>query len=143
MRLLQATGNEVEREYYVNDAGSQIGRFADSIAARMRGTEPPEDGYAGDYVAEVAERLAADGVDPGDRETLELRGIELMLEEIRGTLGRFGVNFDNWFSERSVYAKGEVDEVARRAGEARPHLPPRRRALAADAPTSATTRTGS
>jgi arginyl-tRNA synthetase len=111
VRLLQAVGDEVEREYYVNDAGSQIGRFADSIAARMRGEEPPEDGYAGEYVTEVAERLAADGVDPGDRETLEVRGIELMLEEVRETLERFGVRFDTWFSERSVYAKGEVDEA--------------------------------
>jgi arginyl-tRNA synthetase len=111
VRLLQAVGNEVKREYYVNDAGTQISRFADSIAARMRGEEPPEDGYAGGYVTEVAGRLAADGVDPGDRETLELRGIELMLEEIRRTLDRFGVSFDNWFSERSVYAKGEVDEA--------------------------------
>jgi arginyl-tRNA synthetase len=111
VRLLQATGDEVQREYYVNDAGSQIGRFADSIAARMRGEEPPEDGYAGAYVSEVAERLAAEGVDPGDRETLELRGIELMLAEIGQTLERFGVHFDNWFSERSVYAKGEVDEA--------------------------------
>ena len=111
VRLLQAAGDVVEREYYVNDAGSQITRFADSIAARMRGEEPPEDGYAGEYVTEVAERLAADGVDPGDRETLELRGIELMLDEVRGTLERFGVRFDTWFSERSVYAKGEVDEA--------------------------------
>jgi arginyl-tRNA synthetase len=111
VRLLQAAGNEVKREYYVNDAGSQIGRFADSIAARMRGEEPPEDGYAGEYVSEIASRLQADGVDPGDRETLERRGIELMLEEVNRTLERFGVHFDNWFSERSVYAKGEVDEV--------------------------------
>jgi arginyl-tRNA synthetase len=111
VRLLQAAGDEVEREYYVNDAGSQIGRFADSIAARMRGEEPPEDGYAGSYVTEVAERLAADGVAPGDRETLELRGIELMLDEVRQTLERFGVRFDNWFSERSVYANGEVEEA--------------------------------
>ena len=111
VRLLKAAGDEVEREYYVNDAGSQITRFADSIAARMRGTEPPEDGYAGAYVTEVAERLAADGVDPDDRESLELRGIELMLDEVRGTLERFGVSFDTWFSERSVYANGEVDEA--------------------------------
>jgi len=111
VRLLQAAGNEVQREYYVNDAGSQIGRFADSIAARMRGEEPPEDGYAGSYVTEVGERLAAEGVDPGDRETLEVRGIELMLEEVGRTLERFGVHFDSWFSERSVYAKGEVDAV--------------------------------
>jgi arginyl-tRNA synthetase len=111
VRLLQAAGDEVQREYYVNDAGSQIGRFADSIAARMRGEEPPEDGYAGEYVTEVADRLKAEGVDPGDREALELRGIEAMLEEIRKTLDRFGVHFDNWFSERSVYANGEVEEA--------------------------------
>jgi arginyl-tRNA synthetase len=111
VRLLRAAGDEVEREYYVNDAGSQVGRFADSIAARMRGEEPPEDGYAGDYVTEVAARLTAEGVDPGDREALELHGIESMLEEIRKTLDRFGVRFDNWFSERSVYANGEVEEA--------------------------------
>jgi arginyl-tRNA synthetase len=109
VRLLEAAGHEVQREYYVNDAGSQIGRFADSIAARMRGTEPPEDGYAGEYVTEIAERLAAEGVDPGDRETLERRGIDAVLDEVRRTLERFGVRFDNWFSERGLYAKREVD----------------------------------
>jgi arginyl-tRNA synthetase len=111
VRLLQAAGDQVQREYYVNDAGSQIGRFADSIAARMRGEEPPEDGYAGEYVTEVAARLKAEGVDPGDREAVELRGIAAMLEEIRKTLDRFGVRFDQWFSERSVYANGEVEEA--------------------------------
>jgi arginyl-tRNA synthetase len=111
VRLLEAAGHEVQREYYVNDAGSQIGRFADSIAARMRGEEPPEDGYAGEYVTEIAARLRADGVDADDREALEQRGIETMLEELRQTLERFGVRFDNWFSERSVYDKGEVETV--------------------------------
>jgi arginyl-tRNA synthetase len=111
VRLLEAAGHEVEREYYVNDAGSQVGRFADSIAARMRGEEPPEDGYAGEYVGEIAERLRAEGVDPSDREALEQRGIEEMLTGIRRTLERFGVHFDTWFSERSVYAKGEVESA--------------------------------
>jgi len=110
-RLLQAAGHEVEREYYVNDAGSQVGRFADSLAARMRGEEPPEDGYAGEYVGEIATRLQAEGVDPSDRETLEKRGIEEVLKEVAGSLERFGVHFDNWFSERSLYAKGEVDQA--------------------------------
>jgi arginyl-tRNA synthetase len=110
-RLLEAAGHEVQREYYVNDAGAQIGLFADSIAARMRGEEPPEDGYAGEYVAELAERIAAEGVDATDREALGRRGVELMLEEVGGTLERFGVRFDNWFSERSLYAKGEVEEA--------------------------------
>jgi arginyl-tRNA synthetase len=110
-RLLQAAGHAVEREYYVNDAGSQIGRFADSLAARMRGEEPPEDGYAGEYVGEIAARLQAEGVDPTDRETLEKRGIEEVLKEVADSLERFGVHFDNWFSERSLYAKGEVDQA--------------------------------
>jgi arginyl-tRNA synthetase len=109
VRLLDAVGHEVKREYYVNDAGSQIGRFAGSIAARMRGEEPPEDGYAGGYVAEIAERLSAEGVEPGDREQLERRGIEEMLKEAEETLERFGVRFDSWFSERSLYAEGEVE----------------------------------
>jgi arginyl-tRNA synthetase len=110
VRLLQAAGHEVQREYYINDAGSQIDRFADSIAARMVGEEPPEDGYAGEYVTEIAERLRGEGVDPEDRETVKKRGIELMIEGVRETLERFGVHFDNWFSERSVYEKGEVEE---------------------------------
>jgi arginyl-tRNA synthetase len=109
VRLLEAAGQEVAREYYVNDAGSQIERFAESIAARMRGEDPPEDGYAGEYVTELAERLRADGVDPGDLETLRGRGVELMLDGMRETLARFGVSFDNFFSERSLYEKGEVD----------------------------------
>jgi arginyl-tRNA synthetase len=111
VRLLAAAGHEVEREYYVNDAGSQVTRFADSLADRMRGEEPPEDGYAGEYVTEIAERLRAEGVDPGDRGTLERRGVEEVLGETRASLERFGVEFDTWFSERGVYAKGEVDEA--------------------------------
>ena len=69
-RLLELAGHEVEREYYVNDIGTQIELFARSIAARMRGDEPPEDGYQGDYVAELAERLAARALDASDLEAL-------------------------------------------------------------------------
>jgi arginyl-tRNA synthetase len=110
VRLLQAAGHDVQREYYINDAGSQIDRFADSIAARMVGEEPPEDGYAGEYVTEIAERLRGEGIDPADRDAVKARGIELMIAGVRETLERFGVHFDNWFSERSVYKKGEVEE---------------------------------
>jgi arginyl-tRNA synthetase len=109
VRLLDAVGHDVQREYYVNDAGSQIGRFADSIAARMAGEEPPEDGYAGEYVTEIAEQLRGEGVEPADREALGARGIELVLDGVRRTLERFGVRFDNFFSERGLYAEGEVD----------------------------------
>jgi arginyl-tRNA synthetase len=109
VRLLEAVGHEVEREYYVNDAGSQVGRFADSIAARMTATAPPEDGYEGEYVAELGERIAAEGIEPSDREAVGRRGIELMLEEVGRTLERFGVRYDTWFSERSLYERGEVE----------------------------------
>ena len=110
VRLLQAAGHEVEREYYVNDAGAQIARFADSIAARMEGREPPEDGYGGDYVVELAERLAAEGLGPDDREALGRRGVELMLEGVRATLERFAVPaYDTWFHERDLYSRGEVE----------------------------------
>lgn len=108
-RLLEAVGHEVEREYYVNDAGAQIGRFADSIAARMADEEPPEGGYGGEYVSALAEEVAAEGLDPADREALGLRGIELMLETVRTTLERFGVEIDIWTSERALYARGEVE----------------------------------
>jgi arginyl-tRNA synthetase len=109
VRLLEAVGHRVEREFYVNDAGAQIGRFADSIAARMVGSEPPEGGYEGDYVAELAERIAAEGLDPSDREALGRRGIELMLAGVEATLERFGVRFDTWFHERDLYDRGEVE----------------------------------
>jgi arginyl-tRNA synthetase len=109
VRLLEATGHEVEREFYVNDAGGQVGRFAASIAARMLGEEIPEDGYEGAYVAELGERISAEGIDPADLEAVGNRGIELVLEGVRGTLDRFGVRFDNWFSERDLYSRGEVE----------------------------------
>ena len=54
-RMLEHSGHTVEREYYLNDAGTQVGLFARSVAARMAGEEPPEDGYAGEYVVELAD----------------------------------------------------------------------------------------
>jgi arginyl-tRNA synthetase len=109
VRLLEATGLDVQREFYVNDAGGQIERFAASIAARMRGEEPPEDGYKGEYVGELGSRIAAEGIDAGDLAAIGLRGVELNLVGMRATLDRFGVRFDKWFSERDLYGRGEVD----------------------------------
>ena len=142
VRLLEAVGHEVEREFYVNDAGGQIERFAASIAARMRGEEPPEDGYDGEYVVDLGERIAAEGIDPGDLEAIGRRGVELMLENVRGTLDRFGVRFDNWFSERDLYSRGEVDAAlgAARAARATPTAAKTRSGCARRP--SATTRTG-
>ena len=111
VRLLEAVGHEVEREFYVNDAGGQIERFAASIAARMRGEEPPEDGYRGEYVDELAERIAAEGTESDELEAIGRRGVELVLAGVRATLDRFGVGFDSWFSERDLYSRGEVESA--------------------------------
>jgi arginyl-tRNA synthetase len=81
-RLLEATGNEVGREYYYNDSGAQMDRFRGSVEAVRRGEEPPEDGYRGTYV----EELAALKGDP----------VPLMLKEIEGSLERFRIHFDSW-----------------------------------------------
>jgi len=81
-RLLQFAGHDVEREYYYNDSGAQMAKFRDSVEAIRRGEEPPEDGYRGDYVAELA---AQDG-DP----------VPKMLERIEATLERFRIHFDSW-----------------------------------------------
>jgi arginyl-tRNA synthetase len=109
VRLLEAAGHEVQREFYVNDAGGQIERFAASITARMKGEEPPEDGYGGDYVIDLGRQIASEGIEADDLATIGTRGVELILAQVRGTLDRFGVRFDNWFSERDLYRRGEVD----------------------------------
>jgi arginyl-tRNA synthetase len=108
-RILALAGHEVQREYYVNDKGGQVRRFAESIAARMTGAEPPEDGYAGAYVEGVARELADAGADPADLDALERLGAERMREAAQATLERFGVGYDNWFSERSLYETGKVE----------------------------------
>jgi arginyl-tRNA synthetase len=109
VRLLEAAGHEVQREFYVNDAGGQIERFAASIAARMKGEEPPEDGYNGDYVIDLGRQIADEGIEVDDLKAIGSRGVELILASVRGTLDRFGVRFDNWFSERDLYSRGEVE----------------------------------
>ena len=119
-RLLEAIGHDVGREYYSNDIGGQMDRFGKSIAATITGSEPPEDGYEGDYVAELGERLAAEGVDPSDPDALAKRGAELMIESIRETLLRYGVEFDTWSSQRSFEESGAVEAVIdelRKAGK--------------------------
>ena len=94
-RLLSFAGHEVEREYYYNDAGAQMELFQASVGAVRRGEEPPEDGYRGDYVAELA---ALDG-DP----------VPHMLENIEATLERFRIHFDTW--ERQSSVEVEVPEA--------------------------------
>ena len=118
-RVLTFAGHRVAREYYLNDAGGQIRLFGESIAARMTGAEVPEGGYEGDYVRALGERVAAEGIDPADREALSRRGVELMVESIAATLSRFRVEFDRWSSERDLHEAGAIEaaiDTLREAG---------------------------
>jgi arginyl-tRNA synthetase len=87
-RLLAFVGHDVEREYYYNDAGSQMERFRASVEARRRGEEPPEGGYRGAYVAELA-------AIPGDP-------VPHMLERIEATLTRFRIHVDTWVRQSEL-----------------------------------------
>ncbi len=109
VRLLAAVGHQVEREYYINDAGSQITKFAESISARIKDEPLPEDGYQGEYVVELAKEIAAEGIDPDDLAAVGDRGIALMIDQVRATLERFGVVMDTWFSERTLVEKGDAE----------------------------------
>ncbi|UJA20653.1 arginine--tRNA ligase [Thermoleophilia bacterium SCSIO 60948] len=117
-RLLEFSGQTIEREYLLNDAGGQVERFAASIAARMRGEEPPEDGYSGAYVAELADELRAAGASPDDDpDELARLGTEAMRERIAATLERFGIVFDTWFSERELHERGGVEAAVEKLRE--------------------------
>ena len=108
-RLLEFSGHEVEREYYMNDAGAQVRLFAESVAARMRGDQLPEGGYEGDYIGELAEELAAKGFAADDLDTIEREGIETMRGRIAASLERYRVVYDTWFSERSLRESGALE----------------------------------
>lgn len=121
-RLMVASGAEVTREYYFNDHGSQIDRFARSLLARARGEEAPEDGYGGQYIADIAERVRADAAAAGDPDPLTLpedeaceafraRGVELMFAEIKERLRSFRSEFDVFFHEDSLHNSGAVDKA--------------------------------
>ena len=108
-RILAFHGHAVEREYYINDQGGQIERFAESIGARGRGEEPPPDGYQGEYVIGLANEI--EGAGRLERGALARRGVELMLESIRATLDRARVSFDSFFSERTLHESGALDRA--------------------------------
>jgi arginyl-tRNA synthetase len=110
-RALEFVGHPVEREYYVNDRGGQIDRFAASIAAHMRGEPVPEDGYEGDYVNEIAKVLGQEGIDAADLESVARRGVALMVSAAEETLKRYGVVFDSWASERALHESGAIERA--------------------------------
>ena len=121
---LGAAGYTVEREYYVNDAGTQTDHFGETLYARYqqlvgRDVELPKDGYPGAYMVDLAKQVQAMHADaflrpPGGPTPPEIGalGIELMTAGIRATLESFGVVYDRWYSERSLYDPGGAYETA-------------------------------
>jgi arginyl-tRNA synthetase len=116
-RILEFAGHSVTREYYVNDRGGQIDRFAASIAARMKDEPVPEDGYEGEYVIEIARSLEQEGISPDDLDDVGRRGIALMLAAAEETLRRYDVVFDAWSSERALHESGVVERDLNQARE--------------------------
>jgi arginyl-tRNA synthetase len=122
-RLLEVSGADVTREYYINDAGAQIDRFARSLQAAAAGRPVPEDGYGGTYVADIAAQVVAEAPDVLGRDDAEQvavfrdRGVALMLDEIRRSMEDFGVDFDVWFSEKSLHDSGALQKALARLRE--------------------------
>ncbi|WP_432493460.1 arginine--tRNA ligase [Kineococcus auxinigenes] len=122
-RILTAAGAQVTREYYFNDHGAQIDRFARSLLAAAHGEPTPEDGYGGAYVGEIAQQVLARV--PGlleqsreqQQEAFRREGVELMFTEIKKTLADFGVEFDVYFHEDSLHTSGAVERAVERLRE--------------------------
>jgi arginyl-tRNA synthetase len=116
--LLEAQGHKVTREFYYNDAGAQIDKLAWSVQARARGIRPgqagwPEEGYAGEYIEDIAREYLAEGRDSADLEAIRKFAVTYLRGEQDRDLEAFGVKFDVYYLESSLYAEGKVDETVR------------------------------
>ncbi|MCT1412211.1 arginine--tRNA ligase [Corynebacterium sanguinis] len=116
-RVLEAAGAEVTREYYFNDHGGQIDRFARSLVAAAKGEPTPQDGYGGAYISEIAAGVvdkhegALEGTDAEVQETFRAAGVDMMFAHIKRSLADFGVEFDVYFHENSLFESGAVDKA--------------------------------
>lgn len=122
-RLLSTQGADVVREYYFNDHGAQIDRFANSLIAAAKGEPTPEDGYAGSYIADIAARVlqqAPDALSQPDaqqHETFRAVGVDLMFDHIKTSLHEFGTDFDVYTHEDSMHTSGRVEQAIARLRE--------------------------
>jgi arginyl-tRNA synthetase len=112
--LLEAQGHAVTREFYYNDAGAQIQNLALSVQARARGLAPgapgwPVDGYAGEYIADIAKEIA----DANDLDAIRRHAVAYLRKEQDADLQAFGVKFDVYYLESSLYSDGKVDATVR------------------------------
>ncbi|MDN8604540.1 arginine--tRNA ligase [Corynebacterium ureicelerivorans] len=116
-RVLEASGAHVTREYYFNDHGGQIDRFSRSLVAAAKGEPTPEDGYGGDYIRDIAQAVvekhphALEGSEAEVQETFRAVGVEMMFAQIKASLHDFGVDFDVYFHENSLFESGAVDKA--------------------------------
>jgi arginyl-tRNA synthetase len=123
-RLLATQGARVVREYYFNDHGAQIDRFTNSLIAAAKGEPTPDDGYAGDYIKEIAAQVLAkdpDALSLPDaemRETFRAIGVDLMFTHIKQSLHDFGTDFDVYTHEDSMHTSGRVEHAIARLREA-------------------------
>ena len=122
-RIFQAQGASVTREYYFNDHGVQIDRFARSVLAAVNKQPAPEDGYASEYINQIASQVSAEHPEltgMAEQEATEVcraTGVELMFAEIKKSLEDFGVVFDVYFHENSLYESGAVSKAITRLRE--------------------------
>ena len=116
-RLLATQGAAVVREYYFNDHGAQIDRFARSLVAAAKGEPAPEDGYAGDYISDIAAKVLEQAPDAmalpaaEQQETFRSIGVDLMFAHIKSSLHEFGTDFDVFTHEDSMHTSGRVDQA--------------------------------
>ncbi|MGO4444055.1 arginine--tRNA ligase [Mycobacterium sp. 2YAF39] len=123
-RLLTTQGAKVVREYYFNDHGAQIDRFTNSLIAAARDEPTPDDGYAGDYIKDIAAQVLTKEPDalglPDDemRETFRAIGVDLMFTHIKASLHEFGTDFDMFTHEDSMHTSGRVEQAIAKLREA-------------------------
>ncbi|ORB67513.1 arginine--tRNA ligase [Mycolicibacterium tusciae] len=116
-RLLSTQGASVLREYYFNDHGAQIDRFSNSLIAAAKGEPTPEDGYAGEYIKDIAAQVVAKEpdvlslTDHEMRETFRAIGVDLMFSHIKSSLHEFGTDFDVYTHEDSMHTSGRVEQA--------------------------------
>jgi arginyl-tRNA synthetase len=122
-RVLEFTGHQVQREYYVNSDNTQTRRFGASVYARLHGQEPPEGGYVGDYVTEIAEMARHDlpGIEqmPEAEAEPQLRmyAMQKVVDQIKATVARLGIRYDEWFWENWIWEKGLAQRAIERLRE--------------------------
>jgi arginyl-tRNA synthetase len=122
-RVLEFTGHQVQREYYVNSDNTQTRRFGASVYARLHGQEPPEGGYVGEYVTEIAEMARHDlpGIEqlPEAEAEPQLRmyAMQKVVDQIKATVLRLGIRYDEWFWENWLWEKGLAQRAIDRLRE--------------------------